>query len=59
MQRVGLVDGLSQIRLGPVVQLFDLIDFICVEEVFIAYLLEEPRRKIGELLATAINGALS
>ena len=59
MQRVGLVDRLGQIRLCPVVQLFDLIDLICVKDVFITYLLEEPRREIGELLATAINGALS
>jgi len=46
MQRVGLVDGLSQICLRPVVQLFDLVDLICVEDVFITYLLEEPRKVI-------------
>ena len=42
MQWVGLIDRLSQVSLGAVVELFDLVDFVWVENVFIADLLKKP-----------------
>ena len=42
VQRVRLVDRLGQLRLRLVIQVLNLIDFVRVEDVLVADLLQEP-----------------
>ena len=42
VQRVSLVDRIGQVGLRAVVEVLDLVDFVRVEDVFVADLLQEP-----------------
>lgn len=46
VQRVGLVDRISQVGLSTIVEFLDLVDLVRVENVFVADLLEEPIHKL-------------
>jgi hypothetical protein len=41
VERISFVDAVGQLCLGLVVELFDLVDLICVEDVLVANFLQE------------------
>ena len=42
VERVGLVDGVRELGLRPIVEFFDLVDLVRVKDVLVANLLQEP-----------------